>query len=390
MTIQFIDLKTQYQRIAPAVKHCIEAVLEHGRFIMGPEISELEERLAAYVGSKYCVSCSSGTDALLMPLMALGIGPGDAVFTTPFTFMATAEVISLCGATPIFVDVDPVTFNIDPVKLALAVTAVECNDPSIYPLPKATGPLRPRAIIPVDLFGLPADYQQINALAASKGLAVIQDAAQSFGGVYAGKRTCSHGLCGATSFFPAKPLGCYGDGGAVFTDDAELKARFVSIRVHGQGTDKYENIRIGLNARMDTIQAAILLLKLDIFDEELAARQIVAASYRQRLSQIATLTLPPIVPLGSVSAWAQFSVLAKDCLVRDSIRARLDAVGIPTMIYYPKPLHLQNAYAGLGYSQGNLPVCEDLAGRIFSLPMHPYLEETVLQQICSEVENAVS
>ena len=271
--MDFIDLKTQQKAILPAITERIQRVLAHGQYIMGPEVKELEDRLAAYVGVKHAVSCSSGTDALLMPLMAYGVGPGDAIFTTPFTFIATAEVIQLLGATPVFVDIDPKTFNIDPVALQQAIAGLGQN-------PK-TASLQPKGIIPVDLFGQPADYDAINALARQHNLFVLEDAAQSFGATYKGKKACSLADVAATSFFPAKPLGGYGDGGAVFTDDDGLAEVLRSIRNHGQGSDRYDNIRIGLNGRLDTLQAAILLVKMDIFDQEVEARQIVAARYSQ-------------------------------------------------------------------------------------------------------------
>jgi UDP-2-acetamido-2-deoxy-ribo-hexuluronate aminotransferase len=365
--IEFIDLKVQQEKIAPQLRERIERVLSHGRYIMGPEIEELEERLAAYVGVKQVVTCSSGTDALLMSLMAYGVGQGDAVFTTPFTFIATAEVIQLLGATPVFVDIDPKTFNIDPVALQQTVAGLNQN-------PK-TSSLMPKGIIPVDLFGQPADYDAINPLARQHNLFVLEDAAQSFGGTYKGKKACSLADVAATSFFPAKPLGGYGDGGAIFTNDDELASRLRSIRVHGQGSDKYDNIRLGLNGRLDTLQAAIVLAKMDIFDQEVSARQKVAQRYSQGLQGLVEV---PIVAPDCTSVWAQYSVLSNQ---RRVLQERLKAAGIPTAVYYPLPLHLQGAFKDLGYLPGDFPISEAISHCIFSLPMHPYLEETIQQTI---------
>jgi UDP-2-acetamido-2-deoxy-ribo-hexuluronate aminotransferase len=335
---------------------------------MGPEVTELESRLASYVGSRHCVSCSSGTDALLMPLLAKGVGPGDAVLTTPFTFVATAEVISLAGATPIFVDVLPDTFNMDPDLVGYAVDdAVQRG-------------LKPKALIPVDLFGLPADYDHLQAVADAYRIWILEDAAQSFGGSFKGRRAGSFGLVGATSFFPAKPLGCYGDGGAIFTDDDDLDMLLRSIRVHGSGVDKYSNDRIGINGRLDSIQAAVLLEKLTIFDDELEARQRIADLYSERLQ--GRLSVPRI-PQHYRSAWAQYSVLAASPAEREELMQRLQKEGIPTMIYYKIPLHLQKAYDFLDYRAGDFPLSEELSSRIFSLPMHPYLKEDEVEHICS-------
>jgi len=357
--IDFIDLKAQQQAILPLLMERIQRVLSHGQYIMGPEVRELEERLAAYVGVKHAISCSSGTDALLMPLMAYGVGPGDAIFTSPFTFIATAEVIQLLGATSVFVDIDPRTFNIDPEALKEAVVSLARN-------PK-TAHLKPKGIIPVDLFGQPADYDPINALAREHGMFVLEDAAQSFGATYKGKRAGSLSEVAATSFFPAKPLGCYGDGGAIFTDNDDLAGVLRSIRVHGQGTHKYDNVRIGLNGRLDTLQAAIILAKLEVFDQEVQARQEVARRYREALSPVVGV---PYVSPDCTSVWAQYSVLSDQ---REVLQAKLPAAGIPTAIYYPLPLHLQGAFAHLGYKPGEFPISEHTAARILSLPMHPYL-----------------
>ena len=372
MNIAFIDLKRQFAAMETDIRSAIEGVLSHGRFIMGPEINELESELAKYAGVKHCVVCSSGTDALSMPLMTWDVGPGDAVFTTPFTFVATAEVISLLGATPVFVDIDPATFNLDHEKLGQAIDQVEQE-----------GRLTPKCIMPVDLFGLPADYDPIMALARQKGLYVLEDAAQGFGGEYKGRRAGSLGHAAGTSFFPAKPLGCYGDGGAVFTDDDAWDEVLRSIRVHGQGPHKYENIRLGLNARMDAIQAAILLVKLASFHREIDARQKVAARYAQRLSGAVET---PVVPDGCLSAWAQYSILTDN---RDLVLERLQKAGVPTAVYYPKPLHLQKAYAYLKHKDGDFPVSESMASRIFSLPMHPYLTEEEIDFVADKVIEAV-
>lgn len=359
--LDFIDLKAQQQKILPALNERIQRVLGHGQYIMGPEVQELEGRLAAYVGVKHAISCSSGTDALLMPLMAYQVGPGDAIFTTPFTFIATAEVIQLLGATPVFVDIDSRTFNIAPSALEKAITSLRRN-------PK-TSQLKPKGIVPVDLFGQPADYDEINALAERHGLFVLEDAAQSFGATYKGRRTGSLAEVAATSFFPAKPLGGYGDGGAIFTNDDALAETLKSIRVHGQGTNKYENVRLGLNGRLDTLQAAILLVKLEIFDQEVADRQKVAQRYSDGLPNIVEV---PYVSADCTSVWAQYSVLSDR---RAELQPKLQEAGIPTAVYYPLPLHLQGAFAHLGHKRGDFPISEEAAGRIFSLPMHPYLSE---------------
>jgi len=355
--IEFIDLRAQQDRIRENLRKRIETVLDHGQYIMGPEIGELERRLAEYVGVKHCVSCSSGTDALLLALMAYGVGPGDAIFTTPFTFIATAEVISLLGATTVFVDIDAGTFNIDPGKLQAAIQDLKKRKPE----------LRPRGIIPVDLFGQPADYDEISAIATAEGLFVLEDAAQSFGAVYKGRKAGSLADVAATSFFPAKPLGCYGDGGAVFSNDDSLAEAMRSIRVHGKGVDKYDNVRIGINGRLDTLQAAILLAKLEVLDEELALRDQVAMRYSDALKHVVTT---PLVKPDRTSVWAQYSVLSDK---RDDLMKKLKARGVPTAIYYPKPLHLQGAFASLGFVNGDFPLSEECAARIFSLPMHPYL-----------------
>ncbi|HHO75228.1 MAG TPA: DegT/DnrJ/EryC1/StrS aminotransferase family protein [Deltaproteobacteria bacterium] len=369
--MQFIDLMAQQQRIYENILGNIKGVLQHGQYIMGPEIRELEERLAHYAGARHALSCSSGTDALLMALMAYDVGPADAIFTTPFTFVATAEVISLLGATPVFVDIDPETFNMDPVHLEKAIAALENKDPNQYPLPKGYEKLYPKGIIAVDLFGQCADYDRINTIAQEKNLFVLEDAAQSFGARYQAKMACNVADIAATSFFPAKPLGCYGDGGMVFTSDDVLYNKLTSVRVHGKGSDKYDNIRIGINGRCDTLQAAILLAKFDIFPEEIEMRQHVANRYTELLGKSEHITCP-FVAEGCMSAWAQYSVLSDK---RMEILNALKGAGIPTAIYYPTPLHLQTAYAYLGYSKGEFAVSEETAAKIFSLPMHPYLRE---------------
>ncbi len=365
--IDFIDLKAQQQSILPSLWERLDRVLSHGQYIMGPEVQELEERLAAYVGVKHAISCSSGTDALLMPLMAYGVGPGDAIFTTPFTFIATAEVIQLVGATPVFVDIDPQTFNIDPEALAEVIVGLKKNPLSSH--------LRPKGIIPVDLFGQPADYDGINAIAQKHGLFVLEDAAQAFGATYKGRRAGSLAKVAATSFFPAKPLGCYGDGGAIFTDDDRLAEILRSIRIHGQGSHRYENVRLGLNGRFDTLQAAILLAKLEVFDQEVLARQEVARRYSEAFQGV--VSVPYIAPT-CTSVWAQYSVLSDR---RTMLQGKLQEAGIPTAIYYPIPLHRQGAFAHLGYRSGDFPVSEDAAARILSLPMHAYLSAAQQEEI---------
>lgn len=393
--MDFIDLKTQQKRIKAQLDANIQRVMTHGSYIMGPEIRQLEDKLAAYTGARHAISCSSGTDALLMALMAYGVKPGDAIFTTPFTFIATAEVISLLGAIPVFVDIDPKTFNIDPSQLALAIEAVKANDSSIYPLPvtDSPAPLVPRGIIPVDLFGLPADYDAIAAIAGEHGLFVIEDAAQSFGAEYNGKMSCSFGDIACTSFFPAKPLGCYGDGGMCFTNDEHLVSLMESIRIHGKGDHQYDNVRIGINGRFDTIQAAILLAKFDIFPEEVELRQTVARRYTGILSAIhhpqaaGPRLITPYIPDGYVSVWAQYSLLAENEDHRISVLRKLQDQKIPAAIYYPKPLHRQTAFSFLGYPAGSFTVSEDSAKRIFSLPMHPYLTEDDQKNIVAIISN---
>ena len=367
--IEFIDLKTQQQKILPILMERIQEVLAHGQYIMGPEVRELEDRLAVYVGVKHAITCSSGTDALLMALMAYGVGPGAAIFTPPFTFIATAEVIQLLGATPVFVDIEARTFNLDPAALAQTIRDLGRNP--------RTGHLKPRGIIPVDLFGQPADYDRINAIAREHGLFVLEDAAQSFGATYKGKRAGALAEVAATSFFPAKPLGGYGDGGAIFTDQDGLAETLRSLRVHGQGKHKYDNVRVGINGRLDTLQAAIILAKMAIFDAELSARQEAAQRYSEALAGMVEV---PYVAPGCTSVWAQYSVLSD---AKPALLQKLQEAKIPAAVYYSLPLHLQEAFAHLSYQKGDFPVSEQVAQRIFSLPMHPYLNPADQERICA-------
>jgi len=377
--MEFVDLKQQYERLRPQIHQRINAVLEHGKFIMGPEVGELEHRLAAFVGARHCVSCANGTDALLLSLMAYQVGPGDAVFTTPFTFIATAEVICLLGATPVFVDIDPHTYNIDPGKLELAILEIQQGKRSFG---RGQNKLNPKGIIAVDLFGLPADYDAMNRIAKQYGLFVVEDAAQSLGGTYKDKRVGNVTDIAATSFFPAKPLGGYGDGGAVFTNDDVVASNLRSLREHGKGSHKYDNVRIGINGRLDTLQAAILLSKLEMFETEIRMRQDVAGRYSSGLKEFLQI---PVIPDGLTSAWAQYSVVTAD---REAYLAALKEQGIPTAIYYPRPLHLQTAFVYLDYREGDFPIAERMSKTIFSLPMHPYLTAQDQEQIIAAVENA--
>lgn len=376
--LQFIDLKTQYLRLQDEMEQAVLGVLRRGQYIMGPEVRELEEQLSRVIGVGHCISCASGTDALVMALMAKGVGTGDSVFTTPFTFVATAEAIANVGATPVFVDIDPTTRNIDATRLEEAVRAAKRKDD-----------LTPRAIITVDLFGLPADHQRINAIAAREGLVVIEDAAQSFGASVGNRRAGSLGDIGCSSFFPAKPLGCYGDGGALFTDDTEVANALRSIRVHGMGRHKYENVRLGIAGRLDTVQAAVLLVKLKIFESELLSRQRVAEAYGSIIRAAGIPLHIPDIPEGYTSAWAQYSVLANSSSDRTRMIGQLTEAGVPTAIYYPKPLHLQQAFSYLGHSAGDFPISEDTASRIFSLPMHPYLDEQTIEGILAPLKRPI-
>ena len=362
--IPFVDLAAQYRRIKADVDRRIHAVLDHGRFILGPEVDELERALAARAGCRHAIACASGTDALLMALMADGVGAGDAVFLPAFTFTATAEVVLMAGATPVFVDVDARTFNVDPAHLA------HMADETVR-----QGRLRPRMVIAVDLFGQPADYPALDAIARAHGMTVLADAAQSFGGALGNRPVGSLAPVTATSFYPAKPLGAYGDGGAVFCDDDTTAAVLRSIRAHGQGEDRYDIVRLGINGRLDTLQAAILLAKLEVFDDEQAARERLARFYDGALAGVAEI--PARVP-DSRSAWAQYSILLDD---RDRVAVGLRAAGVPTAIYYPLPMHLQPAYRRHGLGEGSLPVAEALCGRILSLPMHAYLADATAERI---------
>jgi dTDP-4-amino-4,6-dideoxygalactose transaminase len=354
--MQFIDLGAQRERIRDRLRAAIDRVVDDGRYILGPEVAEFENQLAAYVGVKHVVACANGTDALLLPLYASGIGPGDAVFVPSFTFAATAEVVALAKAEPVFVDVDEDTYNIDIASLEAAISMV-----------KKEGRLTPRAIIPVDLFGLGADYAAISEIAERENLLVIEDAAQAIGGSTGGGMCGSFGSVGATSFYPAKPLGCYGDGGAMFTNDDEMAAKLRSFAFHGKGETQYDNIHVGLNSRLDTLQAAILIEKLAILEDEMAARQAVAERYRGALHN---LVKTAHVPEGSRSAWAQYAIETPH---RDELKTHLQEQGIPSVIYYVKPLHEQVAYRHYPVAPGGLPVSESLPKRILCLPMHPYL-----------------
>ena len=372
--MQFIDLKAQQRLIRKKINKRIKKVLDHGKYIMGPEVDELEERLSSYVNIKHCISCSSGTDALLIPLMAMNIGPGDAVITTPFTYIATAEVIALVGATPIFCDIYDRTFNINPEGLQKAYDKATSKD------------LKPKAIMPVDLFGLPARYRLIEKFAEENDLKIIEDAAQGFGGKINEKKAGSFGDVAGTSFFPAKPLGCYGDGGAIFTNDDELAYKMKSIRVHGGGVDKYENLRLGINGRLDTIQAAILLEKIKIFDTELNMRNRAADYYTQNINNLFT---PPLVPDKYYSSWAQYSVVLSESINRDELMEELNKNNIPSMVYYKIPNHLQKGYFQFGNQKGDFEVTEDISKRILSLPLHPYLNE-ILQDKVLNVLNSIN
>ncbi len=384
----FVDLRAQQDRIRSDLEKRIFSVLRHGQYIMGPEIGELEETLANYTGRSYCITCSSGTDALLMSLMALGIGPGDAVFTTPFTFIATAEVIRLVGATPVFVDIEADTFLICQESLKRAIEALKKGDRKIYPLPENSSNLRPKAIISVDLFGNLPDYNSLEEISKEQGLYLIEDAAQSFGAEYDGRRACSFGDIACTSFFPAKPLGCYGDGGAVFTDSHDLAAVLRSIRNHGMGRDRYEHIRLGLNCRMDTLQAAILLSKFSIFDEEISRRRKIASLYQKRLEHIKSIKYQCVSKKAS-SAWAQFCILLASNLRRNRLERVFKQEDIPYAIYYPMPLHLQPVFSDLGYHKGDFPVAEDCAEKIIALPIHPYVDEILIEKVLKAVEKSV-
>jgi UDP-2-acetamido-2-deoxy-ribo-hexuluronate aminotransferase len=359
-TIPFIDLKTQYKKIEKNIKERINHVLEHGQYVMGPEVAELELKLAEYVGVKHCIGASSGTDTLMIAMMALGIGAGDEVITSPFTFIATGEMIALIGAKPVFVDIDPKTYNIDPSKIEAAIT------------PKT------KAIMPVSLYGQCADFDEINAIASKYGLPVIEDAAQSFGATYKGKKSCALSTIGSTSFFPSKPLGAYGDGGALFTDDDGLAKVMREIRAHGQ-EKHYYHTRLGINGRLDTIQAAVLLAKMDIFPDEVVGRNIVANQYNALLKD--TLTTPYIEPFNS-SVYAQYTLLVDN---RSMVQQKLKELGIPTAVHYPVPLNLQPVFVGLNQLEGSFPISESIAKRVMSLPMSPYLDDRLIHKIAQAV-----
>ena len=363
--MQFIDLKTQQTRIRADIEQRIAALLDHGQYILGPEVTEMEQRLADYTGTTHCVSAASGTDALLLALMVLDIGPGDEVITTPFSFIATAEVIALVGATPVFVDVDSASYNIDPGKISAAISD------------------KTRAIIPVGLFGLCADMDAINAIAAEHGLPVIEDAAQSFGATYKGKRSCGLSTIGCTSFFPAKPLGCYGDGGACFTNDPDIALRLKELRNHGQDR-QYHHPRIGINGRMDGMQAAIILAKLAIFDDEVAARARIGARYSELLACADCVT--PAIADGYSSVYAQYTLQVNN---RDAVQAALREAGVPSAVYYPVTLDQQPALANRSRISGELTVSHGLQDKVMSLPMHPYLDEATQDQIVAAVAAAL-
>jgi len=371
--IPFIDVAAQRRRLGRSVDEAIARVLGHCQFIMGPEVRTFEAELAAFCGARHAVGCASGTDALMLVLMALGVGPGDAVICPSFTFTATAEVVALVGATPVFADVEEASFNLDPKSLAQAVATA-----------RKLG-LQPKAVIPVDLFGQPADYDRITAVAEAESLFVLDDAAQGFGATYKNRRLGALAAATATSFFPAKPLGCYGDGGAVLTDDEDLAQVMRSIRVHGEGRDKYDCVRIGFNGRLDTIQAAVLIEKLKIFPAEILARERVARRYSAGLADVATV--PKLAP-GSTSVWAQYTIrLAAGR--RDKLAAALEPQGIPTAIYYPIPLHRQEPYQRFPVAEGGAPVSERLAEEVISLPMHAYLDEATQDRIIAAVRGAL-
>lgn len=364
--MQFIDLAAQYSHLKERIDRRIQKVLNHGQYIMGPEVAELEEKLADYVGVKHAITCANGTDALTLALMAMDIGEGDAVFVPTFTFFASAESVAFAKATPVFVDSDPDTFNICPRDLEKRIEAVQ-----------AEGKLNLKAIMAVDLFGLPANYPELQKIADKYGLKIIEDAAQGFGGEIDGKRAGSFGDIATTSFFPAKPLGCYGDGGAVFTDSDNYADLVKSYRVHGKGSDKYDNIRIGMNSRLDTIQAAVLLEKLAEFPQELIRRNYVAEQYSKTLSGNSKT---PVVPKGYLSSWAQYTLVSEN---RDKIMADYKERGVPTVVYYGKCMHQQTAFSGLGYTVEDLPVASRLAKQVYSLPMHPYIDDEKIRQVVS-------
>ena len=367
--MQFIDLHKQYEQISDNIENGIRRILEHKAFIGGPEVTQLEKMLSEYVGVKHTICCASGTDALTIPLMAYGIERKDAVFVPSFTFFASAESISLAGGTPVFVDSDIKTFNMDPNDLENKIKAVIDR-----------GELTPKGVIAVDLFGMPAEWDKLKKIADKYGLFLIEDAAQGFGGMIEDKKAGVFGDVAGTSFFPAKPLGCYGDGGAIFTDDDELAEKIRSIHIHGQGVDKYDNVRIGLNSRLDTIQAAVLIEKLSIFDDELIKRNAVAKKYTEKLSEVFEV---PVIPENYMSSWAQYTLKAKNIEERDLIVSKMKETGIPIMIYYPIPVHKSGAFERV--HSWDLNRCEQLSDTVFSVPMHPYLEAKDIEMICDEL-----
>lgn len=369
--MNFVDLGRQYEVIGDKIEAGVLRVLRSGHYIMGEEIKELEKKLAEFAGRKYCLTCGSGTEALQIPLMAYELKKTDAVFVPDFTFFASAESVNLAGGTPVFTDVDR-TFNMDPDSLEREIERV-----------LAEGKLTPKGIVAVDLFGRSADYDRILPIAEKYGLFVLEDAAQGFGGSLHGKRNGSFGNVSATSFFPAKPLGCYGDGGAIFTDDEELYKVMASIRVHGHGSDKYDNVRLGMNGRMDTVQAAIVLAKLEVFEQELRDRQKVAEWYAEELGADFEI---PVMDAEHFSAWAQFTLMAKDETEREKIISGMKEKGIPVMVYYPIPLNQQTVYRNLGYGEEDLPCGREYCKRVFSLPMHPYLKREEVKEIADALK----
>lgn len=369
--MQFRDLKRQYRILQSDMDKAILDVAVSGEYIMGPQVKEIERELAGYVGARHCLSCASGTDALTLALKVWGIGEGDAVFVPDFTFFSSAETVSLEGATPVFVDVDRETFNIDPEDLEKKIKATVRN-----------GVLIPKVIIAVDLFGLPADYPALRRIARDYGLFILEDGAQGFGGAVNGKRSCSFGDISTTSFFPGKPLGCYGDGGACFTDNDEWAALIDSYRMHGKGSSKYENVRIGMNSRLDTVQAAILQVKLKAFPDELAAVNRAAAEYTLRLSDVVKT---PVVPDGFMSGWAQYTVRLDNRSGRDGLQEYLKEKGIPSMVYYPVPMHRQTAYRTIDLSEADCPVADRLCETVLSLPMHSYISLDEIDAVCDSI-----
>lgn len=373
--MEFRDLKRQYQLHKKKIDGAVQEVIDGAHFISGPQVTQLERELAEYVGVGYSIACANGTDALQLALMAWEIGAGDAVFVPDFTFFSSGEVVPLVGAVPVFVDIDRDTFNISADSLRDAVEYVLHHTD-----------LNPKAVVAVDLFGQPADYEAVRRVAGEYGMFVLEDAAQGFGGMAGGKKACSFGDISITSFFPAKPLGCYGDGGAVFTDNEEWAQRLRSLHVHGKGSDKYDNIRIGLNSRLDTLQAAVLLEKLRFFEEEITACGRVAAAYDERLRDVVKT---PVILNGNRSGWAQYTICLKDAAERDKVMAQMKADGIPSAVYYRKPMHRQEAFAGMLCGAERCENTEDICERCLSLPMHPYLEDAEIASVCESVRKAV-